>query len=103
MMRAANSKDWESFLATATLQLNSRPMKKLGNLAPKDFSSLWDDPKLGEALEKNRACKPAPADIESDIANQAEYERSKELLQVGTYVYVDKKKKTFSKSFDPKV
>ena len=105
MMRTLHTQNWPQLLSDAVSQLNSRPLKKLNGLAPKDFNTPLDDVKLEQAASTstdltNPKTKP---DVTQQIANQAAYESNKKQLQMLDYVYVTNKKKSFSKSFDTKV
>jgi len=104
-MRTLHTQNWPQLLSDSVSQLNSRPLKKLNGLAPKDFNTPLDDVKLEQAASTsadltNPKTKP---DASQQIANQAAYESNKKQLQMLDYVYVTNKKKSFSKSFDTKV
>lgn len=108
MCRTLHTNNWPSLIDDAVMQLNSRPLKRLNGLAPKDFNSPWDDYKLQEARSNNAdSSQPSTSqsrpNVSQQIQNQTNYESNKKLLQVGQYVYVDYKQKSFSKSFEPKV
>lgn len=97
MMRTLRTNNWPSLIPAALNQLNSRQLKKLHGLSPKDFNSPLDDVKLNTNLETQGG-------IEEARSNQKAYEENSKELQVGDMVYADKKKaSTFTKSFAPKV
>jgi len=113
MERSLHTDDWPSLLPNAVMQLNSRSLKRLNGLAPKDFLSQWDDYKVQQAASEantsqSSAHQPVQStsqsrpDLNQQLANQKEYEANPKLLQVDSYVYVDNKPKSFSKSFLPK-
>lgn len=89
---------WPDLIPDALNQLNSRPLARLNGLAPKDFNTPFDDVKL-------ESKPPSTSDgIEEAKANQANYESTSKELQVGAFVFADKKKtSTFAKSFSLKV
>lgn len=105
MMRSMRTANWVSLLDDVLNQLNNRQMKKLNNLRPNDFNSVFDDVKL---QQNNKACEgqlnleqPSVSTME---ANQKDYQMSGNKFQLNSFVYVTKKNKNaFSKSFDLKV
>lgn len=108
MEKSLHTDDWPSLLPNAVMQLNSRPLKRLNGLAPKDFMSQWDDYKIDgtpqprastSQLQSGPQLKP---DLKQQQANQRAYEANSKVFQVGDHVYVDNKPKTFAKSFQDK-
>lgn len=108
MEKSLHTQDWPSLLPNAVYQLNCRPLKRLNGLAPKDFVSQWDDYKVAAQITSDASSSNQPIasqsqpDLSQQLANQKAYESNSKELQVGSYVYVDYKAKSFSKSFLPK-
>lgn len=103
-MRALHTNDWPSLIPNALNQLNSRPLKKLNGLAPKDFNTPFDDVKLEHGSSANDPQASSSNSVQVARANQRAYEENTKELQVGDMVYADKKPaSTFAKSFAPKV
>jgi hypothetical protein len=99
MMQAAHNNAWPDFLPKAVEQLNSRPLKRLNGLSPKDFNSPFDDVKL----DPNSMAERIPS-IDQQTQNQSNYESNSKQLQLGQFVYVDRKPKSvLEKSYTPKV
>jgi hypothetical protein len=106
MMRTLHTQNWPQLLKDAVSQLNSRPLKKLNGLAPKDFNSPLDDVKLeqpGSSTSTGASDPKIKPDVSQQMANQKAYEANKKQLQVLDFVYIENKKKSFSKSFETKV
>jgi hypothetical protein len=114
MEKSLHTENWPSLLPQAVMQLNSRSLTRLNGLAPKDIISQWDDYKVQQAATQsaNTAGQPrseikqstsqSRPDLNQQLANQKAYEANPKMLQVGSYVYVDNKPKSFAKSFLPK-
>jgi hypothetical protein len=102
LMRSQKTRDWVSLLPTAVKLLNARPVKKIGNLAPKDIKTMFDDVKVQEALEDNCIEPVAGPSFADQHANQELY-INEGSYKPGTFVFLDKKETSFSKSFDVKV
>jgi len=107
MMRRYETSDWVSLLPRAVELLNARPMTRNGGVPPEDINSFMDDPIVREAREKNGVTFPEPnreAEIKSEEQfNQSVAGPSKPKLMVGSFVFLDKKQKTFDKSFELQV
>lgn len=112
MMRSLNTQNWPELLKDAVDQLNSRALKKLNGLRPKDFNSPFDDVKLQQSQPNSSQQLPSASssnprtkpDVSEQIANQKAYESDKKELQVQDYVYVNNKtKSSFAKSYEVKV
>lgn len=115
MERSLHTEDWPSLLPQAVMQLNSRSLTRLNGLAPKDITSQWDDYLVQQAATKSRNSAGLPRaakleqstsqskpDLNQQLANQKAYEANPKMLQVGSYVYVDYKQKSFTKGYLPK-
>jgi hypothetical protein len=89
-------------LPTAVTLLNARHVEKIGNLAPAEIHSMLDDVKVQKALQLECKEPESGPSLLEQSQNQAEYAKRGK-IQVGSFVYLDKKEKSFSKSFDYKV
>jgi len=119
MERTLHTDNWPSLIPDALMQLNSRPLKRLNGLAPKEFNSQWDDYKVQQAAaasnpqpstsqssnsQTNQAnASQAKPTVSQQLANQKAYESNPKLLQVSDFVFVDYKAKSFAKSYEIKV
>jgi hypothetical protein len=102
LMRSQKTRDWVGLLPTAVKLLNARPVKKIGNLAPQEITSMLDDVKVQRALEESCQEPHAEPNLKEQAENQKNY-IEKGTYKPGSFVFLDKKEKTFSKSFDVKV
>jgi hypothetical protein len=102
LMRSQKTLDWVKLLPTAVTLLNARHVKKIGNLAPAEIHSMLDDVKVQKALQLECKEPESGPSLLEQSQNQAEYAKTGK-IQVGSFVYLDKKEKSFSKSFDYKV
>ena len=103
IMRGERSKNWVKYLPIAVSLLNSRPLKRNGNVAPGSVNSMFDDIRIREAREAHHTAVPEEATWREQNELQANYEHSKGNFQKDDFVYLDNKEKTFAKSFDPKI
>ena len=98
-MRSEISDDWPTFLPYVVDALNHKPIKALGGRSPSEINSEWDDVKVREAQMKNKVKVYHEPKWEIQNKNQKNYLESKNILQPGSFVYVDKKTEIFNKSF----
>jgi len=79
--------------------LNKKPLKLLGGISPDEIKSSWDDVLIRDA-QKKAAFVPFQEPrwtVQNDT--QKVYKESKNKLQIGQFVYLDKKVEVFDKSF----
>jgi len=98
-MRAKLSNDWPSFLPQVVTALNAKPLRLLGNLSPGEINSTWDDALVRLSRKEIGFEAFEQPDWQKQNENQETYTKSKNPLQVGQYVYLDKKTEIFDKSF----
>ncbi len=96
-LRQKLTDDWPSPLPSVVQSLNSRYLKRLGGLRPRDISSSSDDVLVTRQVGESRYSFPT---YEEQEANQkkALASHSTKYLHRGDYVYVDKKREPFQKS-----
>lgn len=103
-LRGTLSKDWVSALRQVTAQMNNTPLKHLGWLKPSEINSVADSVKVFEAKRKHGIPILHEPSFEVQIKNQQKYEQNaKNLLQKGSYCYLDFDEKLFDKSYDVSV
>lgn len=102
IMRSEKSKNWVKYLPIAVKLLNERHVKKIGNLAPGNINSMFDDEKVRQAVKAQNAPQAEEPNWHEQNRLQAEYEKSNG-FQKNDFVYLDYKEKTFAKSFDLKI
>lgn len=102
MMRAEQSANWVKFLPIATGLLNARPMERIGYLSPSQITSFVDDISVRNAL-KEAGQKPKKVDTyKEQNASQEDYLKNGK-FKIGSYVYLDVKASTFTKSYHLRV
>jgi hypothetical protein len=99
IMRSEVSTDWPKFLPSVVEALNEKPPKKLGNFSPSEINNELDDAKVHNAQKRNHVQVYEEPDWKQQDINQEDYLKSKNLLQIGQHVYLDKKITAFDKSF----
>jgi hypothetical protein len=100
LMRSKLTSNWPKYLQAIVDALNQRPLKRIGYLKPADINSDLDDIKVQQALSDHKIEPYRQPDWRTQEKNQTDYENStKNVLQVGTYVYADQKQQVFNKSF----
>jgi hypothetical protein len=102
LMRSQKTSNWVNLLPTAVTLLNARHVQKIGNLAPSDISSMFDDVKVKNAQMENCDIQEPGPSLKEQTSNQERYMKTGQ-LKPGDFVFLDKKEKSFSKSFDYKV
>lgn len=102
MMRAYNTKNWVKLLPQAVELLNARPMKRNAGIAPSQINSMYDDVLIEDARAAtgSRILQP---DRTREAANQFDADKQTTGFKLGAYVYLDKKRLTFEKSFGDQV
>jgi len=104
MLRSESSQDWPHFLNLTLTSLNSRHVKSLGGVMPREINSSQDDVKIRDAQTQNHVIPFKEPDYAQQNKNQREYfSNKKEIFKVGTYVYIDRKPSKFEKSYDLQV
>lgn len=103
MLRAEIKDDWLEMLPHAVKALNERHLKSLGYISPIDIQSELDDVVVREAQKKTNINVYHQPNWKQQNENQANYEKSNNPLQVGQFVYLDKKEEIFNKSFHAQV
>jgi|688.fasta_scaffold29059_7 hypothetical protein len=98
-MRSKISTDWPTFLPSIVEALNEKPLKKLGYFSPSEINNELDDAKVHDAQKREHIEVYEEDDWKQQDKNQEDYLKSKNPLQIGQYVYVDKKVEVFDKSF----
>ena len=104
MMRSELSKNWLKYLAITVESLNSRHIKSLGGVQPKEINSFIDDVKIRHAQEQNCILPFEEPSFREQNQNQADYLKDpKSTFKIGDYVYLDFKRSAFDKSYDTQV
>lgn len=99
-LRAQVSDNWPKYLPLVVASFNKTHLKILGNLAPEDIKSEFDDPMVRESQEKSGVNVYKEPSWEEQNSNQEEYLKStKNIFKPGAFCYVDKKIELFDKSF----
>ena len=99
IMRSEVSTDWPKFLPSVVEALNEMPQKKLGNFSPSEINNELDDAKVHDAQKRKHIKVYEEPDWKQQDQNQEDYLKSKNQLQIGRHVYLDKKIEVFDKSF----
>lgn len=99
LLRGKYSDDWPRYLHYVVEALNNRPLEKLGNLRPIDIKSPLDDVKVQKAQQEHHVEPFSEPSWDEQDRNQKEYDRNKQNLQPGDFVYLDNRKDVFGKSF----
>ena len=99
IMRSEISTDWPTFMPSVVEALNEKPQKKLGNFSPSEINNELDDAKVHEAQKRKHIEVYEEPDWKQQDKNQDNYLKSNSPLQIGQYVYLDKKIEVFDKSF----
>ena len=103
MMREKMDDKWPNYLQKVVDGLNEIPRKKLGFVAPSEINSLADGAKVYQARQNVGVKVYKEPDFHTQNANQEYYENSLSKFQIGTFVYLDNKTSSFTKSFDTQV
>ena len=103
MMREKMDDKWPNYLQKVVNGLNEIPRKKLGFVAPSEINSLADGAKVYQARQNVGVKVYKEPDFHTQNANQEYYENSLSKFQIGTFVYLDNKTSSFTKSFDTQV
>ena len=103
MMREQMDDKWPNYLNIVVDGLNEIPRKKLGFVAPAEINSLADGAKVFEARKTLVIKVYQEPDYHTQNDNQTAFEESLSKFQVGTFVYLDNKATSFTKSFDTQV
>jgi len=98
-MRHLKTSDWVQLLPKAVELLNARPMTRNGGIAPEAITSFYQDPLLRSARRIHHVKFPEPNLEEEQSSNSM----SEDGLEIGSYVFLDKKQRLFDKSFLLKV
>lgn len=101
-MRYNHVDNWVKPLPTITANINKMANPAIGGLVPVDVRARIFDPVVAEARSKSGNPVTNPSYVDA-MANQEKYEKDKSKLQVGDYVYADKSKSQFNKSYDVQV
>lgn len=102
MMRYYKTKDWVKLLPDAVNLLNSRPMTRNGGIPPSEINSSLQDPLLRQARLDHNVKFPEP-NRSDEIQNEEDFNKTQQPIIVGSYVFLDRKPKTFDKSFELQV
>ena len=103
MMRQQMDDNWPKYLNLVVDGLNETPRKNSGFVAPAEINSLADGVKIFNVRKELGIKVYQEPDYQTQNANQEFYETSLSKFQVGTYVYLDNKSTSFTKSFDTQV
>lgn len=101
-MRYYKSKNWPSLLKDAVELLNARRMTRNGGIPPGQINSYLQDPELRSARELHHVNFPEPS-REEEKKSETKFLETEQTIQVGSCVFLDRKAKTFSKSFELQV
>ncbi len=97
LLRTRLTKNWPKYLQHIVNAINNSPNSAIGGLRPSQIHSPMDDP----LIDKTIGYKP-DVSVEEQKQNQLAYEKKKNNLQVGNYVFLDFLPSKFAKSFDTK-
>jgi len=104
MLRSESSQDWPHYLNLTLTSLNSRHVKSLGGVMPREINSSQDDVKIRDAQTRNHVVTYKEPDYAQQNKNQEAYlSNNKEKFKVGSYVFIDRKATKFDKSYDLQV
>ncbi len=97
LMRTLLTQNWPKYLPAVVAAINNSPNVAIGGLRPSSIKSAMDDPKIDAKIGYH---DDVPVEVQKK--NQKEYEKKKNKLQVGNYVFLDFVPSAFTKSFDAK-
>ncbi len=97
-MRTLLTKDWPRYLKPTVDAINNTPNSAIGYLKPSEITSHLEDPKIDAKIGI-----PKDVEVNEQKNNQIAYEKNKDALQVGDYVYLDFPPTTMEKGFDTPV
>ena len=104
MMRSELSKNWLKYLPITVDSLNSRHIKSLGWVQPKEINSFLDDVKIRHAQEQNCIVPFEEPNYKEQNQSQTDYLNDpKSALKIGDYVYLDFKQSAFDRGYDTQV
>lgn len=95
LLRTLLSKDWPKYLPQVVAAINNSPSRAIGGLRPAYIKGPLDDPKVDEAIGI-----PEDTSFKDQLDNQKTYEKKKNLIQKGDFVYADFGPTAFEKGFD---
>ena len=107
-MKTEHEANWVKILPIAVSLLNQRPIEKLGNVAPEQINSFRDDEIIRTAQKESgleaSVTEPDGGSWKEQNKTQNEYlANPKNIFQPNSFVYLDLKAKTFSKSFEDQI
>lgn len=105
LMRGTLDKNWPELLNKVVNDYNNTPLKKIGYLKPNDINSVFDSPKVRNALKSHNLELKDEPDYKIQRKNQDLYEKNtkKSLIKKGDYVFVNFQESKFDKGFDYQV
>ena len=103
LLRGTLNQDWVSELPKVVEAYNNTPSKHLGGLTPNSIHSEIDSVNVSNAKEEHNISSFSEPTFDIQRKNQISYEKSKGLLQVNDFVYLDFEEKLFDKSFNVSV
>jgi hypothetical protein len=99
LMRVLLTKAWPDHLQQVVDNINNSKNSAIGGLRPADIRSNVDDVKIDARVGLKH-----DVDFEEQLKNQADYDKRKDNLKTGDYVYVPSfPASPLEKSFDSKV
>jgi hypothetical protein len=103
LLRGNLSQDWVNFLPKVVESYNHTPSKKLGGIAPETIHSEIDSVRVTEAQKNSNIKVYHEPNFHQQQENQLNYDKNKDTLKPGTFVYLTTNEDLFAKSFDVKV
>jgi len=102
LLRHYKTKDWVGLLPDAIKLLNAKPLARNGQVAPEQINSFYQDPLLRKARESAKVNFHEP-NRQLEEQTEAKFNQQVPAINVGTYVFLDRKQKVFDKSFELQV
>lgn len=103
-LRSELSQDWVKYLGQTVENLNKRHVKALGDVAPIEINSFYDDVKIRSAQATKKVEVYREPNYKQQIQSQNNYSsENKTPFKEGAYVYLDLKSSAFDKSYDMQI
>lgn len=103
MLRGNLTHNWVKYLSIIVTQYNNTPNKKLGGLSPNQIHSEYDSVLVEERLKLKNITPFKEPNFHEQIANEEQYKKVANNIQINDYVYLSRQENQFSKSYDTKV